>query len=172
MKFKKTVFLFSVLFPLLLMTQQVKIKKVNLKNFPRILLTISIESEWGVPIPVNTKKMQLFEQNQKIKNIEVLPLDSVNVPIYTVVILDKSGSMKGEAIKNARRGAVEFIKMMKRNDKAAYIEFDTRVKVLEKFTSDQKILIKKINQTVPGSDTAILDGLYEGIELLKKEPQN
>lgn len=168
----KIIFLITLFFfSGLLFTQQIKIKQISLKNFPEIELRISIESKFGVPVPVDTKLLRLFEKENEIKNFTVKPFDTVKVPIYTAIILDKSGSMKGKAIIRAKEGAIEFVKMMKGNDKAAYVEFDTKVSVAVPFASDKGSLINRMKKTVPGGDTAILDALFKGIELLKNEPE-
>jgi len=170
---KNLIIIFTLIFTLTpLFPQSIKIKSISLENFPEIRVTISIESKWGVPVPVDTKKMKLFEKGKEIKNINVTPLDTVKIPIYTAIILDKSGSMKGEAITRAKQGAIEFVKMMKGEDRAAYIEFDTNVTLVEQFSLDKTKLSESINKTAPGTDTAILDGAYKGVEILCEQPQN
>lgn len=151
--------------------QQVKIKRISLKEFPKIRLTLSIESEWGAPIPVDTASLVLSEDGQPMSDLSVTAQDSVQVPIHTVIVLDKSGSMKGSAIEQARIGAAAFTDMMRGADTAAYVTFDTRVTVVQEFTGDREALKEKILATGVGSDTALLDGVYQGLELFSPLPR-
>lgn len=168
------IFIFILSFPILTLSQSIKVKKMNLANFPEITATISIENQWGAPIPVDTKKFELFERakdvEKKIENFTLTPLDVVKVPIYTVVIIDKSGSMRGEAIREAKLGSIEFIKMMKTEDRAGLVVFDTDVNVVSNFTLDKNSLISNINLIEAGSDTALIDAIKAGVDMFDSAP--
>jgi len=156
------------------LSQSIKVKKWDLTDFPKIRVNISIENQWGAPIPVDTKKFILYEVakgiEKKIENFTLRPLDVVKVPIYTVVIIDKSGSMKGDSIKEARLGSVEFIKMMKTEDRAGLIEFDTNVNILSEFTLDKNSLIERIKSIKVGTDTALIDAINSGVNMFDSAP--
>lgn len=154
-----------------LSAQQVKIKQISLKDFPKIVLTVSIESEWGGPIPVDTASLSLSEDGQPMNDLVVTAQDSVQVPIHTVIVLDKSGSMKGGAIEAARIGAAAFVAMMRGSDSAAYVTFDTDVTVVAAFSGDREALQQQILATRTGSDTALLDGVHQGLELFAPLPK-
>lgn len=156
----------------LLDCQVIRIKRMSLKAFPRIEALISIESDIGTPIPVNTGGLELYENGRRIKDIRAVPLDSRQFPIYTVIIIDKSGSMKGVPIERAKEAAGKFVNMMRGEDRVAYIEFDTRIKVISNFTKDATLLINKIKKTRPGSDTALLDAVWQGVKLFQPLPAN
>ncbi len=170
----KTSLFFIVLLAAVLIVeaQMIRIKQVNLKQFPEISAIISVESETGKPIPVDTRGLLLYENGKPIQGVRVVPLDSKQLPIYTVVIIDKSGSMKGTPIKKAREAAGKFVEMMRGQDRAAYIEFDTQVKIAAKFTGDPAAVIGKIQKTRVGSDTALLDAVWQGVELFKSVPED
>lgn len=152
--------------------QEIKVKAISLKAFPEINLVLSVENSWGAPVPVDTSKLRLFEQDRPIDGVRVVPQDSLTSPIFTVIVLDKSGSMKGDAIVAAREGAVEFINGMRGDDQAAYIVFDTEVEVISEFTSARDALIGHVRGTVTGTDTALLDAVFRGLELQEKAPTN
>ncbi len=151
--------------------QQLKVKQISLEQFPIIELTISIESDWGAPIPVDTAGLSLTEDGLAVGDLTVRAQDSVPVPIHTVIVLDKSGSMKGQAMEQARIGATRFVDMMRGEDKSAYITFDTQVNLVEDFSMDRERLKEKIMATRPGSDTALLNAVYQALELFAASPQ-
>jgi len=156
----------------ILSAQEVKVKSISLKSFPEIKLILSVENKWGAPVPVDTSKLMLFEQKRRIEGLDVVPQDSLASPIYTVIVLDKSGSMRGDPIAAARNGAIEFIKGMKGSDQAAYIVFDTRVDLISEFTPDRDVLTSQVEKTETGTDTALLDAVFQGLELQAKAPAN
>jgi VWFA-related protein len=169
---KKTIALGAVLLLIIvyLPAQQVKIRSMNLKNFPEITAVLSIESSMGAPVPLDTSGLKLSEEGKAISGFELLPQDSLSAPIYTAIVLDKSGSMKGEAIDQARQGAAAFAGMMKSGDQSAYIVFDTKVTLVSEFNADKDALAAAISGTETGSDTALLDAVQVALELLKKAP--
>jgi len=155
-----------------LSAQEVKIKGISLRSFPEIKLILSVETNWGAPVPVDTSKLMLYEEKRPIAGLNVVPQDSLVSPIYTAIVLDKSGSMKGDAIAHARSGAVEFIRGMRGGDQAAYIVFDTRVDLMSEFTPDINSLVGLVEKTETGSDTALLDAVYQALDLQAKSPAN
>lgn len=154
----------------ILPAQQVKIRSMSLSDFPVIKAVLSIENAFGAPLPVDTAGLKLFEDGNLVLGLHVAPQDSLSVPIYTAIVLDKSGSMKGEAIEMARQGSVSYVEMMNEGDQCVYIAFDTQVVVASEFSADKGALTAAIRSTVTGSDTALLDAVQEALKLLKQAP--
>jgi VWFA-related protein len=159
-----------LLFGGLLTAQSIRINRVDLTRFPMIRLTVSIETASGMALPADTRRLELMEGGLRIEDFRVQPLDSVELPVYTVVAIDKSGSMKGDPLKKAKQAAAEYIGMMKGDDQCGYIEFDTRVTVAAEFSNDAGQLAQTVNATAAGSDTAFLDAVYRGIQMLSQAP--
>jgi VWFA-related protein len=157
------------LFPL--SAQVLKIRQISLKDFPKLRLSVSIESEWGSPVPIDTAGLTLMEDGQLVGDLLVTAQDSVAVPIHTVIVLDKSGSMKGQAMEQARIGAAAYVDMMSDQDTAAYLTFDTQVTVVLPFSSDRDLLKGEIMATGVGSDTALIDAVYQALELFAASPR-
>lgn len=152
--------------------QEIRFKSISLRSFPKVKMVISVENKWGAPVPVDVSRLKLYEEKRLLKNVAVVPQDSRESPIFSVIVLDKSGSMKGEAIKKARDGAVEFVEKMREGDQAATIAFDTQVYVVSEFTPDSAALSAGIRKTAVGSDTALLDAVYRAVEMQAATPPN
>ena len=151
--------------------QSIKINRVNLEAFPIIRLTVSIETASGQALPVDTRKLEVIEGGLPVSAFQVQPLDSLDLPVYTVIAIDKSGSMKGEPLRKAKKAAVDYIGMMEGNDHCGYIEFDTRVTEVSSFSNDRERLANSVNATVAGSDTAFLDAVFQGIQMFGEAPE-
>jgi len=91
---------------------------------------------------------------------------SVNVAL----VLDKSGSMKGEKINRAREAAISAIERLNENDIVSVITYDATVNVLVPATklSDKKQIIEKIKSIGAGGSTALFAGVSKGAGELRK----
>ncbi|MDY0296016.1 MAG: VWA domain-containing protein [Acidobacteriota bacterium] len=151
--------------------QSVKVVGISLEDFPNIRLTLSVEDNMGLPVPVDPRGLKLFEKDREISKFSVRTLDQVSMPVYAAVVMDKSGSMKGAAIARARDGAAEFVARMKDRDYSAFVRFDTEVEVVSGFSANRGNLEGLIRETRTGSDTALLDAVYRGLELFQDAPE-
>jgi VWFA-related protein len=79
--------------------------------------------------------------------------------------------MKGQAMEQARIGAAAYVDMMSDQDTAAYLTFDTQVTVVLPFSSDRDLLKGEIMATGVGSDTALIDAVYQALELFAASPR-
>ncbi len=170
-RFILNVFLFLAVSSFGLDAQIIRIRRINLRYFPRIQLMVSIEDSLGHPLPVDSRQLQLSEENRPVTDLVVTPQHSEQAPIYTVIVLDKSGSMRGEAIENARQGAAEYVSMMCGADQTAVVLFDTRVELASPFSSAKGKLADLLKAIPTGSDTALLDALSQGVELARTVPE-
>ena len=87
-----------------------------------------------------------------------------------MLILDKSGSMKGEKMEKAKASLLEFINLMEPEDKAGIIVFDDKVDFISEPTSDKELLRQKVAGIKIGGNTAMFDALYSAIENMASAP--
>ncbi len=120
---------------------------------------------------------------------EVIKLASVNrVPIYTlgigelgkyknvttVLVLDRSGSMKEKADANDKRSKIEalrtaasrFVDLMRRDAQTTVQSFSSEVDVPSNFTDNKQLLIDSIKNLQPSGGTSLYDATYDGLETL------
>ena len=89
-------------------------------------LTSPFDEEHGVRISVDASRAFQVPDESVLKRIRDL-WEEVKLPATVIVILDRSSSMKGAAMDNARRGAMEFIRSMKPRDELMVIVFNEKV---------------------------------------------
>jgi Ca-activated chloride channel family protein len=90
-------------------------------------------------------------------------------PLAIALVIDRSGSMQGRKIEEARRCALDILNRMSGRDLVTVVVYDNTVKVaLELMTVDaaKVILPAKLEQIHPGGTTALHDGWLKGAEIL------
>jgi Ca-activated chloride channel homolog len=89
------------------------------------------------------------------------------VPIALSLLMDTSASME-DKISMAQEAAVGFARRLRPDDIAQIIDFDSRVSILQQFTSDRNALEQAIRQTVPNGSTSLHNAIYISLKELKK----
>ncbi len=90
-----------------------------------------------------------------------------NLPISLSLLLDTSASME-DKLKTAQDAAVGFARRLKPQDAAQVIDFDSRVEVLQNFTSDATAAEQAIRRTAAGGSTSLNNAVYIALKELRK----
>ena len=90
-------------------------------------------------------------------------------PVNLAFVIDRSGSMKGDKIAQAREGAVRTIRSLGRDDIVAVIAFDSRPEVVVPATrlDHREPVIAAIEGLREGGNTALHAGVARGAEELR-----
>jgi uncharacterized protein YegL len=87
-----------------------------------------------------------------------------------LLVLDNSGSVKGQPLEGIKRSAVELVNLLGEIDRCAVITFNDEASLAIPFTSDKKRLKQKIARImIKGRNTVLFDALDLAFLLLKKE---
>lgn len=91
-------------------------------------------------------------------------------PVNIAIVLDKSGSMQGSKIEEARRGAIEAVQRLGPNDIVSVVTYDSTVQVLVPATklTDKAAVCRKISQIKAGGRTALFAGVSKGAAEIRK----
>jgi Ca-activated chloride channel family protein len=93
-------------------------------------------------------------------------------PLDLAVVIDRSGSMKGDRIANAMNAAVFALERMRDGDSISVVSFDTRADVVvppTRITSGNRSAIESAIRSIRlGGDTCISCGLEEGMNQLSR----
>jgi len=95
---------------------------------------------------------------------------AARAPVNIAIVPDKSGSMQGSKIEEARRGAIEAVKRLGPNDIVSVITYDSTVQVLVPATklTDKAVVCQKISQIKVGGRTALSAGVSKGAAEVRK----
>jgi Ca-activated chloride channel family protein len=95
---------------------------------------------------------------------------SAAAPLNLAIVVDRSGSMKGERIANAMNAAVAAVERMREGDSVTVVSFDTSASVVvppTRISSSSRSSIESAIRGIRlGGDTCISCGLEEGMQQL------
>lgn len=144
------------------------ISQIDKSKFPEITVYVSVTNGYDNPVTGLTgQNFQLEEQGKKVGFVFIGPEEQLT-GITTVLIIDRSGSMKAESkLEGAKLAARSFIGLMSANDRAAVVVFDDQVQIVEQLTSNKSLLTSRIDKIVADGNTALYDAAVKGAEILE-----
>src|SRR6266404_5955946 len=106
----------------------------------------------------------VYEDGAERKIVNVTPTSE---PFNLVLLLDVSGSVE-ERIDFIRKAARDFLSTASPQDRIAIISFHDDIKIISNFTTDRRLLSKKLDELDAGGATALWDALgYTLVQTLK-----
>ena len=136
------------------------IKKLYSDNFPDIDVYLDFTEGSAIgKLDITPDDIKITEGSSEVRNLKIERVDTITEPINVVLAIDTSGSMKGEAIENAKSAASLFLDQMRRIDRFAIVGFSDDVKVYSTFTADRKLLRDSIDLIEASGETALFDGM-------------
>ncbi|MBD3341720.1 MAG: VWA domain-containing protein [Candidatus Lokiarchaeota archaeon] len=112
---------------------------------------------------LNQNNFSVIEDGQRQIPIRVENIEAIQQPISVGIILDKSGSMDGQPLVDAKQAATDFVNKMSTYDKGAIISFSSDVSVDQGFTTDKNALISAIQSIIAGGSTRHYDAIIEAV---------
>ena len=98
---------------------------------------------------------------------EVSYFNRTTLPIALSLLIDTSASMESR-MGITQEAAIGFAKKLRPQDLAQVVDFDTRVEVLQDFTSDAALIESAIRSTQAGGSTSMHNALYISLKELAK----
>ena len=127
-------------------------------------LNVSITDRRGHTISKLSQEDFLVSENGVQQT--VVHFEPVNAPVNLVLLLDLSGSLGGK-LDSLKRAAKKFIDSLKDNDRVAVGAFTSHFNLVSNFTSDRKLLKKRIERLEnTDGDTALYDAAWTAFDLL------
>ncbi len=99
-----------------------------------------------------------------------VPEASVRTPVNVAIVLDKSGSMQGTKLTDAKAAAIKAIGMLGANDIVSIVAYDDTVTVLIPATkvADREQIFARIEGIQAGGSTALFAGVSKGVAEARK----
>ena len=142
-------------------------------DFPDVTLSLTVRDANGIPLPeLEASHFEILETgvNQPRPITAVETRFDPEAPIAVMLVIDVSGSMRGQPMADAKTAAIRFLEQLGEQDRAAVIAFSTLVDFdapnpdLEReFTTDKEELIALVETLEAGGGTALYDALFKAI---------
>lgn len=113
---------------------------------------------------LDSKDFSIFEDGARQ---DITYFNRTTLPIALSLLIDTSASME-QRLGTAQEAAVGFAKKLRAQDLAQVVDFDTRVEILQNFTSDATALETAIRGTTAGGSTSMYNALYISLKELVK----
>ncbi len=99
-----------------------------------------------------------------------VPSDIRRPPVNLCIVLDRSGSMEGKKIQQAKAAAIEAIQRLGRRDVFSLVVYDSSVNTVipARVVENVDQMIRQINGIYPGGSTALFGGVSQGASELRK----
>ncbi len=136
--------------------EQMSIQKVDKSDFPVIKLRL------GLTTQQKAREFQVKENDRAIANVKVSSQDDKE-PVAVTLLIDVSGSMKGQPLEGAKRAAKVFVMSARPKDRIAIVAFSSDVERVADFTDDKAALAEAIDGLEARGETAVFDALHEAL---------
>lgn len=136
------------------------VQNVDTSAYPKLVLTVVVSPD-AVTAPGEVPDISVTENGQHMGDVAVSPLQKERGPIDVVLLMDASGSMKGQPLDDAKVAARRFVESMESADRIAIVSFSSEPAVVQDFTSDRRALYAAIDALQAAGETALYDGLVQ-----------
>ncbi len=95
---------------------------------------------------------------------------STRTPVNVSLVIDRSGSMSGDRLQNAKKAAITAVEHLNSNDIVSVVVYDDEATVVVPATkvTDKSKIIRQVEQIQIGGSTALFAGVSKGAQELRK----
>jgi VWFA-related protein len=133
-------------------------------SFPTIRSYVTVMTSNGSPVTgLSTSNFSVREDGVNETLTEVSSVGNAGTTISVALVVDRSGSMLGQSISDAKAAAMAFVNLLQTTDKSAVISFSDLVNVDCDFTTNKSTVVSAINGLTASGSTALFDAVYESV---------
>lgn len=120
--------------------------------------------------PVTGLRARDFEvrDNGVLQDVTLIGFERLQLNV--VLVLDLSGSVEGERLRDLQRAGRALIGRLNPDDKAAILGFTQAILLGSALTRDRAGLLTLLNTAKPAGDTALVDATFAGMIVGESEP--
>ena len=150
-----------------------KYDAIDASSFPQIFSLVVVTNKAGIVVDqLDENNFEVYEDNVRELPIMVEELSNNDVDVNVVLAIDRSRSMGGQPIVDAKVAASTFVDLMQGEDKSAVVSFAYEPITNYPFSNNKDSLKAAISEINVNGATAIFDALIHSTDLLKNVPEN
>jgi len=152
-------------------TPVVTLNQVRTASFPEVQSFVSVTSVFGDPVQeLSADHFDVQEDSVALAPASVEAVDRTGGPLSVVLVIDRSGSMAGDALEGAQAAARSLVDSLGAEDEAAVVSFAADVSVDQPLTGDRSALRSAIDGLTAEGRTAFFDGVAEALRQIPSQP--
>jgi len=141
----------------------VRITQIRADDFPEIDVYATI-SDGGSPVTGLTRSnFDVAEDGTSQTLTSIRQLGRIGGDVSAALVVDRSGSMSGTAIANAKAAAKQFVGRLQPGDEAAVVSFASDVTIDQRWSRNKAVLNGSIDAISARGSTSIFDGTLEAV---------
>ena len=146
---------------------------IDALGFPRIVSIVSVMNEQGFSVSnLNENNFEVREDGVRELPILVEMLNGGELGVNVALVIDRSGSMMGQPIADAKNAAITFVGLMQGNDHSAVVSFSNSPHTDCAFSNDVNALQAAIGTIGAAGGTAIFDAIIHAVYLMNASMKN
>ncbi len=147
-------------------TRTMRLNLIDGRTWPTVTLNFNLRSLDNTALGTLAPPQFAVTENGTTQQITRVALGKeIGTPLAVVLVLDTSGSMRGEKLTAAEAAAAGFLNALGPNDEAALVPFSTEVGKPTPFTADRSVLDQALQAQVAQGNTALYDALFEAAQV-------
>lgn len=143
---------------------------VDYERFPSVSTYVSLVDALNRPLDNNmgNAAFQIWDGDRRALIVETMRMDNphINANSHVVLVIDSSGSMDGEPIRQAKEAAEAYLNMSGSAETFSILKFSSQTDVLIESSQNKEKLNAAIESIQTGDQTALYDALVKGFGLL------
>ncbi len=150
---------------------QAQITQFDLSGFPEVKTFVSILDKNNKPVHgLAAANVSLRENDTpvEIKEMRMAGTQGKREALSVSLVLDRSESMQGNKMKQAKESVLRFISLMEQEDKASLLVFNDEVTQLAALGDVPESLKKALQRVQPEGHTALFDAIANGVDSIKE----
>jgi len=143
---------------------------IDVDSFPVVECHFSVTDQSLLPVRALTAgNVTVSEQGISVTPFELIGRTTARA-VKVALVMDRSGSMSGVPLRDAKNAASDFIRQLSPMDQAALISFADSPSVDQGLTVDQEELLGSVNSLKAEGNTALFDAIDLSMTLVRNLP--
>ena len=161
-----------IFFSLLLCSDpnRVVIQQVDTSLYPEMKVFLSVLDGEGKPVlGLKKENFQILENNAPVDDFKVGGVFKNMEWLALSLVMDRSGSMAGESMAQAKKAAQEFIGNLGLGDRVALVTFNNSINLASDFIQEKEGFKEIISAISAEKNTALYDAILFALDGIKKQ---